>query len=458
MEQVVQQLLKANNELENVIELFHKAGGVCYLVGGYVRDYYLDRPSTDIDIEIHLLDFNQIEKIIGDQYKIHRKGSFGTFIIENIDVEFSLPRTENSVGIKHTDFEITVVPELGEYEAAKRRDFTINSLMFNLQTMELVDNFKAMAAIEAKEIIHISDSFSEDPLRVLRAIRFSSQLGFTINNQTMDLCLQLIDDVKALSVSRKEVEFNKWFYGDYFQFSIDHVENFILMYFDMKDLRTTAQNPQYHPEGDVWEHTKQVLKICANHRSDFEPKQFTILMKALLFHDLGKITKTYVDDEGRIRSSGHEHESFLMSKGHIKEIESKKKHIKLILNLIDDHMLPIYINEMKPSTLLRTYNKYQEHWKLLVDVSIFDKSGRSAIGSIDEMEAKYKVLKARLYRDWELRIKILEQAINDNGGSKFVALGYQGPEIKKRQYQAIIKQVKYELKQIKQSKERNEHF
>lgn len=117
-------------------------GGDVYFVGGCVRAKILKQENKDIDIEIHGIAPQQLEQIldsIGECIKIGK--SFGIYGLKGYSIDIALPRTEHLIGVGHRDFEVTADPFMGTYEAARRRDFTINALMQNVLTGEIIDHF-----------------------------------------------------------------------------------------------------------------------------------------------------------------------------------------------------------------------------------------------------------------------------------------------------------------------------
>lgn len=200
-------------KIDKLFKVLAAADAKTYYVGGYVRDKILGKQNKDIDVEIHNLtedDFIQILKSMN--IKVDLVGeSFGVYkvYIDGIDYDFSFPRTETKVGDKHTDFEIVVDPFIGEYEASLRRDFTINALMENTLTGEILDFHDGLKDLENKIIRHTSDKFSEDGLRVYRAAQFAARFGFKIAESTYKLFTPEL--VKDLAIERVDMELQKVF-------------------------------------------------------------------------------------------------------------------------------------------------------------------------------------------------------------------------------------------------------
>ena len=147
-------------------------GGSCYYVGGFVRDAILGRENKDIDIEIHGITPEQLRQILdGLGQRITIGESFGIYGLKGCSLDFAMPRREEARGMGHRDFDIYVDPFIGTPGAAKRRDFTINAMMQDVLTGQILDHFGGRKDLEAGILRHVNDaSFGEDPLRVLREI------------------------------------------------------------------------------------------------------------------------------------------------------------------------------------------------------------------------------------------------------------------------------------------------
>ncbi len=205
--------MKDTNENKKLIEKIAKKiqekGGSIYYVGGYVRDKELGIENKDIDVEIYGINFEEITSILPKFGKIDLVGaSFGIYKIQGIDIDFCFPRRETQIGKGHKDFEVTIDPYISTEDATRRRDFTINSIMQDVNTGKLVDNFGGIEDLDKKIIKHIDDkTFVEDPLRVLRACQFASRLGFDIDEKTIALCKTL--DISTLPQERIYEEIKK---------------------------------------------------------------------------------------------------------------------------------------------------------------------------------------------------------------------------------------------------------
>lgn len=192
------------NLLIDILIKLQENGYRPYLVGGCVRDFFLNKQIKDFDIEVFNLEF--LENIIPLLEKFGNVNcvgkSFGVLKLstKNFEFDFSLPRTEQKIGKTHKDFIVKTYSKLSFEDAARRRDFTINAISYDYFTNSFIDPFNGINDLKNKKIKHIADkTFVEDSLRVYRAIGFSSRFDFEIDSKTKELCIQIIKN--------KELEF-----------------------------------------------------------------------------------------------------------------------------------------------------------------------------------------------------------------------------------------------------------
>ena len=199
--------------LEKILNHLQEIGAKPILVGGCVRDHFLNIPIKDYDIEVFNIKTYEILaqnlKMFG---KVHLVGkSFGVIKLQvsSYEFDFSIPRLETKIDLGHKGFEIELNPNLSFKEAAKRRDFTINALGYDYCKKDFIDCYNGFYDLKNKELKHINDkTFVEDPLRVYRAIQFASRFEFSLNEKTKILCKKLVDE-KALDELAKERVFEE---------------------------------------------------------------------------------------------------------------------------------------------------------------------------------------------------------------------------------------------------------
>ena len=188
-------------ELIKIAKAVAKSNGRSLLVGGAVRDHFMGRKfSKDIDVEIYGISQEILESVLGKFGHLHAVGkSFGVLKLKTsiAEYDFSLPRSESKSGKGHRGFLVTTDSSMSYQKAASRRDFTVNSIGYDLLTKEVLDPFDGLGDLKQKVLRHIGPSFAEDPLRVLRAMQFSARLEFEIAAETVELCNHL--DLSELS-------------------------------------------------------------------------------------------------------------------------------------------------------------------------------------------------------------------------------------------------------------------
>lgn len=322
-----------------IAQAIKRKGGSAYYVGGYVRDRLLGIENKDIDIEVHGIKPEELLEILKTFGNPKTYGqNFGIFGLNGIDI--AMPRKEKAIGRGHRDFEIDVDPYVGTKEASRRRDFTINALMQDVLTGEIIDHFNGREDLQNGIIRHIDDSsFVEDPLRVFRAAQFSARFNFKIDDSTLSLCKGI--DVTNLSKERIEAELKKALLKSkkpsrFFEV-LRQIDKLSFWFSELQQLIDLKQDPIYHPEGDVWIHTMQVLdnaQVYLNEVSN--PYGF---MLACLCHDLGKIVTTTIDGD-RIHSYNHEIEGLPLAKQFLHRFTSEKDVVRYVLNMVELHMQP----------------------------------------------------------------------------------------------------------------------
>ena len=175
-----------------IAELLRNAGGRAFLVGGCVRDTLMNTHCKDFDLEIYGLSADQIRSALRDSFELDLVGaSFGVMKVHHHPVDLALPRRENKIGAGHRGFLVETCPDLSFAEAAARRDFTINAIMMDPLTGEILDPWNGQRDLKEGILRHVSTHFSEDPLRVLRGMQFAARFGFQIAPETIRLCRTL---------------------------------------------------------------------------------------------------------------------------------------------------------------------------------------------------------------------------------------------------------------------------
>lgn len=331
-------------------------GGRAYYVGGYVRDLISGRENKDIDIEIHGISHACLEEIldgIGERISIGE--SFGIYNLKGYSVDIAMPRKEALNGRGHRDFDIFVDPFIGTKAAAKRRDFTVNALMQDVLSGEIIDHFDGLNDLENGILRHVSeDSFPEDPLRVLRAAQFAARFDFTVAPETVELCSKM--ELNALSKERIEGELKKALQKadkpSVFFETLRNMNQLGTWFKELEDIIGIEQNMKYHTEGDVWNHTMLVLDAAAKHRCKVE-NSFGFMLAALT-HDLGKAICTEFIN-GALHAYEHESKGLPLVKEFLQRFTNENKLTDYVLNLVELHMKPNAIAKSKSA--IKTTNK-----------------------------------------------------------------------------------------------------
>lgn len=334
----------AGNDLsmaKQIAKAVGEMGGHTYFVGGCVRDRIMKIENKDIDIEIHGITAEELERILDRLGKRTEMGiSFGIYGLKGYDLDIAMPRKEEATGRGHRDFKVYVDPFLGTYKAALRRDFTMNALMEDVLTGEIVDHFGGIEDLKKGILRHVnSHTFAEDPLRVLRAAQFAARFGFEVDKETVELAKTM--DLEALASERIYGELYKGLLKaerpSIFFENMRKMEQLSTWFSELEQTIGVKQDPIHHPEGDVWTHTMMVLDEAAKYKNEAEnPAGF---MLSALCHDFGKVTATEEKD-GRIRSIGHETEGLVLVKRFMRRITNEVKLNKYVLNMVELHMQP----------------------------------------------------------------------------------------------------------------------
>lgn len=282
------------------------AGGRALIVGGWVRDRIMERESKDIDLEVYGIEASGVRAILEQFGRVDTVGeSFQVYKCGDVDV--SLPRRESKTGHGHRGFEVTGDPRMSVTEAARRRDFTVNAISWDPLTDEYLDPFDGRGDI-ARRLLKVVDAerFGDDSLRVLRAVQFAARLGFTLDEAANELCRTIpLDDLPA---ERVWGEFEKLLFAPRpsVGFALAMELGVVRRLFpEMDALSGCPQEPEWHPEGDVWVHTLQVIDQARGRLEGLPRPQQIALMLGAVCHDFGKPATTALLD-GRIRSMDHE--------------------------------------------------------------------------------------------------------------------------------------------------------
>lgn len=285
------------------------AGGRALLVGGCVRDLLLGLEPKDWDVEIYGVPPEQLRRMLDDLFgEVNAVGaSFAVYKV-NHDLEVSLPRRERKAGRGHRGFIIEGDPNMSVEEATRRRDFTINAILMDPLSGEIIDPFGGRADLHARVLRAVSPkTFPEDSLRVLRAAQLAARYDLTIDPETVHLCRTI--ELADLPAERIWGEMEKLLLraaepskGLRWLVELGAVHQ---LFPEIEALIGCPQDPEWHPEGDVFTHTLLVVDRARELIDDLPRAKRVTLMLAALCHDFGKPATTHFDG-GRWRSPGHD--------------------------------------------------------------------------------------------------------------------------------------------------------
>ena len=347
----------------------HKA----YVVGGSVRDALLNLPGKDFDVEVFGQTYEAVSEVLGRFGRVDCVGrSFGVIkltVAPGETYDFSLPRRDSKVGAGHRGFQADFDPSLSLTEASARRDFTLNSLMYDPRVGEILDCHGGLRDLEARVLRHTSVAFSEDPLRVLRGMQFVGRFDLEAHPETLALCRSIRGTYRELAKDRVRDEWMKWAArsqrpskGLRFLVESGWIEHFP----EIDRLRGTPQDPEWHPEGDVFVHTAHCCDAMAGLESWRQADEMSriVWMLAILAHDFGKPSTTREEMKGgRLRIVSPEHEGagvpvaaeFLARVGMPNEVQER------VAPLVDNHLAHMQTstdrairrlaNRMRPETI-----------------------------------------------------------------------------------------------------------
>ena len=282
-------------------------GGRALVVGGWVRDRLLGRDSKDLDLEVFGVPSEALPGLLGPFGRVEPVGqSFPVYKVGGIDV--ALPRRESKTGRGHKGFIVEGDPFMSIEEAARRRDFTINAIAWDPLTDAYLDPFGGRGDLKASILRAVDPgTFGDDSLRVLRALQFAARFELHIDEATSAICRATpLDDLPAERVwgelEKLLLRSNRPSIGFELGRTLGVIER---LFPEMQALIDCPQEPDWHPEGDVWVHTMMVIDQARQRIDDLDRPDRIILMLGAVCHDLGKpATTAFVD--GRIRSLDHE--------------------------------------------------------------------------------------------------------------------------------------------------------
>ena len=303
--------------------------------------------------------------------------AFGVLKLRSLPAELSLPRTEIKTGSGHKGFSVDIDPDLPFSRSVQRRDFTINAIGLDPLTNELFDPTGGIADIEKRLLRHIGPAFSEDPLRVLRAMQFIARFNLNISPQTLSLC-------KSISMENLPPErlFEEWkkllIKGNNLSAALNFLNdcNWLKYFPELLALVGCEQEPEWHPEGDAWVHTLHCMDAFARERTGNEWEDLVVGF-AVLCHDLGKPMTTVIGEDGRIRSPLHEPRGEQPTRVFLSRLTNQVELHEQVVPLVRRHLTPrtFYKDQASDGAIRRLASKVKRIDRL-VRVAAADIAGR----------------------------------------------------------------------------------
>jgi tRNA nucleotidyltransferase (CCA-adding enzyme) len=326
-----------------------RAVGRPRLVGGCVRDWLLGLAPKDFDIEVPGASFEQLHSVLAPFGSTDVVGrSFGVIKlrIAGAEYDFSLPRRESKTGAGHRGFIVQPEPQLTDAEAAARRDFTINAIAYDPFSENVIDPHHGERDLRASVLRHTSDAFAEDPLRVLRGFQLAARFNFSLAAETAALCRSIFDTFRELPVERVWGEWAKWAEKSARPsrgLAVLEETGWLAHFPEIAALRGTQQDPEWHPEGDVFTHTGHCCDalVKLDEWQTSPPERRQQLLFAVLAHDFGKpSTTSYAERRGQLRwiSPGHESAGGPLSENFLARIGAPRELIDRVRPLVVHHL------------------------------------------------------------------------------------------------------------------------
>lgn len=343
---------QANSIMENaarsIVRKLRGAGHVAYYAGGSVRDLLRGQVPKDIDVATDARP-EAVQKMFSRTYAVG--AHFGVIVVLENGFQFEVAtfRSDDAYLDGRRPSEVHFA---SAEEDAARRDFTVNGMFFDPEANEVIDFVGGRADLEARLIRAIGDPaqrFAEDRLRILRAVRFATVLGFEIEPSTWNAVVAHAPSINEISSERIREELVRIFMSPERVRGWDLLDASGLMRAilpEVEAMKGCEQPPQFHPEGDVFKHTRIML--------DLLPKEASLpLVFSVLFHDIGKPPTSSVDENGRIRFNGHDRIGAEMTEAVMQRLRFSRAEIDATVEAVRQHMVFKDVPNMRVAKLKR---------------------------------------------------------------------------------------------------------
>lgn len=367
--------------IQSLVSRVESAGGSAHLVGGAVIDAIDGRQPKDWDLEVFGLSFDRLSTMFADKGANLVGAQFGIIKLsaskcDGLDVDINVPRRDNHVGKGHKDLLTEFDPGMSVEEAARRRDFTINAMAFDLSTGEILDPFGGRADL-ANGVLRATDGelFVQDPLRALRGMQLLARKcpHGHVDPITMNLIRGMVDSFPHLAKERVWEEFKKLLMkAERPSVGLEFLRDsgWIVHFPELADLIGCEQHPEWHPEGDVWVHSLHTVDSAAWVRDnvDLPDGWVEAFMVGTLCHDVGKPSTTVTPrmiaegefpKERLFTAWGHDRAGEPIVDRFLRRMTNNKSLIEKATSIVGEHMQPwnLMQGEAKTPAWKRLHNK-----------------------------------------------------------------------------------------------------
>lgn len=415
-----------------ILERLNQGEGEGFLVGGSLRDILLGKEPKDFDFATNL-SYHNLKKRF-QEYTCREIGkSFGVLQVKIGKETFEIAKFRTDLGSDGRRPESVCYVDTIEEDLA-RRDFTINAMAYNEQR-GLIDPYEGREDLKNRKIRFIGKAekrIQEDGLRIMRAFRFVSQLGFSLDSKTKEAIFQKKGALDRISKKRITEEWNRLLEGDFVRMALEEMrETAVLewLFPGIEEIYDFDQKTPYH-EFDLWEHT---LRVVTHTKKEY------VSRLAALLHDIAKPKTKSLDEAGQYHFYGHEKSGAEMVEKLLKRhLEEPKKVIEEVLFLVENHM--VFRKDSTDQNIKKYISKFgQEKIEKLIDLSIADDKSKKK-----EATSEKEILRQRLKEIVEQeKIPSLHDLKLD--GFDLMKLGLEKQEIQKMKEYLLEKCLSAEL-------------
>ena len=373
-------------QAQRIATAVRDAGGRALCVGGFVRDRLLNRPSKDLDIEVFGIPQGKLLALLQSLGRVAPAGqAFPVYKLGDIDV--ALPRRESKTGRGHKGFTVEGDHTMSFDAAARRRDFTINAIGWDPLTDEYLDPYHGRDDLLSRTLRVVDPTtFADDSLRVLRAVQFAARFELAIDRETARICSTIaLDDLPAERIwgelEKLLLQAKRPSIGFRLARELGVVHQLLP---EMEPLYDCPQDPEWHPEGNVWIHTLMVIDRARELNGDLDRPRLAAIMLGAVCHDLGKPATT-AEIDGRIKSPNHEAmgvtpATAILDRLNINTMDGFDVRAQVI-GLVAEHLRPMAFSKSRETVTDGAFRRLAQKvdLELLVRFARADCSGRTGV-------------------------------------------------------------------------------